>query len=64
MSATWTAANASVIGQSHVARDKPCQDYAAVNLTHDVKGQEILLAAVSDGAGSAKCLTSALVGQI
>lgn len=50
----WIATSASVIGQSHVKRDKPCQDYSATRLTHDEAGKEILLVAVSDGAGSAK----------
>ncbi len=54
MLGNWTAASASVIGQSHVARDKPCQDFATVQTVLDKKGNEILLVAVSDGAGSAK----------
>lgn len=50
----WTVASASVIGQSHVAREKPCQDYTATRLIYDEAGKEILLVAVSDGAGSAR----------
>ncbi|WP_306046607.1 PP2C family serine/threonine-protein phosphatase [Nioella sp. MMSF_3534] len=54
MSSIWAIGSASVIGQSHLARDKPCQDSAAVRTIETSKGSEILLAAVSDGAGSAK----------
>jgi hypothetical protein len=47
---SWRAAGASSIGTSHVADDKPCQD------AHEIRVLPggILLAAVSDGAGSAE----------
>ena len=43
----WLVAGASVIGTSHLADDKPCQDAPAVRM---LAGGG-LVAAVSDGAG-------------
>lgn len=54
MSTMWAIGSASVIGQSHLARDKPCQDFATVRTVKAATGSEVLLAAVSDGAGSAE----------
>lgn len=54
MSQIWTAAGTSVIGQSHVAGNKPCQDSVAVHIEAVPNLGEVALAAVSDGAGSAQ----------
>lgn len=54
MTELWTAAGASIVGQSHVAGNKPCQDSVAVHIETVPNMGEVLLAAVSDGAGSAK----------
>lgn len=48
--AGWLAAGASAIGTSHLADDKPCQDAHGLR----VLPGGALLAAVSDGAGSAE----------
>ncbi len=44
----WIHAEASVIGNSHIATNIPCQDYARVE-----EQQDFILAIVCDGAGSA-----------
>ena len=44
----WRIASASVIGTSHVALDKPCQDFSRGVVVGDT-----LIAVVSDGAGRA-----------
>lgn len=49
---SWRIAQATSIGTSHIATDKPCQDYAAHALLATPSGS-VLLIAVSDGAGSA-----------
>lgn len=49
----WQIAYASVIGTSHMKRGAPCQDNGNCGVVLDASGKEILLAAVSDGAGSA-----------
>lgn len=48
----WAAISASVIGTSHEASGTPCQD-ACHFVRWKASDEEVLLAAVSDGAGSA-----------
>lgn len=48
----WAAISASVIGTSHEATGAPCQDACHV-IRWQFGDEEVLLAAVSDGAGSA-----------
>lgn len=50
----WRFAVGSAIGTSHVSGGDPCQDSCACELIEDHDGREILVAVVSDGAGSAK----------
>lgn len=50
----WRFACASVIGVSHVATDAPCQDHHASRVLFSSSGAPILIAVVSDGAGSAE----------
>lgn len=50
----WRCVRASVIGTSHLATDKKCQDANAILFTKDSTGEEILALVVSDGAGSAE----------
>lgn len=52
---TWRYANASVIGTSHEKSGKPCQDSSACEVLNDIKGEQVLVAVASDGAGSAQC---------
>jgi hypothetical protein len=49
----WKYTIASVIGASHQKYDSPCQDSSKCNVIQDANGDEILVAVVSDGAGSA-----------
>ena len=49
----WRLAAASVTGSSHRKLGTPCQDSATTRIFHDVSGREILVVALSDGAGSA-----------
>ncbi len=51
----WRIAGASVIGTSHVGSGLPCQDAHRCAVLHDRDGQEVLVAAAADGAGSARC---------
>lgn len=53
MGSNWKIIATSVPGTLHRARDLPCQDFYAVRVFETNAG-EILAAAVSDGAGSAK----------
>lgn len=53
-SADWRVAAASVAGTWHVRNQKSCQDWHAVGLAKGWKQERVLVAAVSDGAGSAK----------
>ncbi|MCU0784620.1 MAG: protein phosphatase 2C domain-containing protein [Verrucomicrobia bacterium] len=48
----WAAVSASVIGTSHEATGAPCQDACHV-LRLRIGDEEVLLAAIADGAGSA-----------
>jgi hypothetical protein len=49
----WKYGFASVTGTSHLRSSSPCQDASKVEVFIDSNGEEILLAVVSDGAGSA-----------
>lgn len=49
----WKYGFASVAGTSHRKAALPCQDASRAEITVDQNGNEILIAAVSDGAGSA-----------
>lgn len=50
---SWRTACASVIGTSHVKTSSPCQDAGGCTVVRAVDGTEVLVAAVSDGAGTA-----------
>ncbi|MFN0107783.1 MAG: PP2C family serine/threonine-protein phosphatase [Blastocatellia bacterium] len=49
----WKHGFASVAGTSHLKASLPCQDASRAEITLDQNGHEVLIAAVSDGAGSA-----------
>jgi serine/threonine protein phosphatase PrpC len=49
----WRFAAGSAIGTSHVRSGDPCQDAYACEVIEDDDGDEVLVAVVSDGAGSA-----------
>lgn len=49
----WRIAAASAIGTSHEKLGAPCQDAHVVKTFADKDGEEVLVAVVSDGAGSA-----------
>lgn len=49
----WRTAFATSIGTSHLKTGTPCQDLAACQVLEATDGSEILVAAVSDGAGTA-----------
>jgi len=49
---TWNIATASVVGTSHAASGKPCQDEHRAEIVGGKRGQ-CLIACVADGAGSA-----------
>ena len=49
----WRTAYASAAGTSHVRRGTPCQDAGRCDVVQAADGSEILVASVSDGAGSA-----------
>jgi len=46
----WRTLCQSVVGSFHIQAGLPCQDYGA----YQVLGQDVLIGAVADGAGSAK----------
>jgi hypothetical protein len=52
-SPAWSWIGASSVGTSHVNAGEPCEDHAAVVVAGTSKGS-VLIAAVSDGAGSAQ----------
>jgi Protein phosphatase 2C len=52
-SMSWRFASASTKGLSHVESGLPCQDASLCTLLQDPEGNPVLIAAVSDGAGSA-----------
>lgn len=49
----WRYGFASAIGTSHIKTKKPCQDACNCNIFHTTDGETVLIAVVSDGAGSA-----------
>ncbi len=49
----WKNIGKSVIGTSHSNTGKPCEDALAFSIITDSVGEEVLVAIVSDGAGSA-----------
>ncbi len=49
----WRAVGASVAGTSHAATMTRCQDFSAYEIARRPDGDEVLLAALADGAGSA-----------
>ncbi len=49
----WKYGFASVAGTSHLKAALPCQDASRAEIVFDQFGQEVLIAVVSDGAGSA-----------
>ncbi len=49
----WKYGLASVAGTSHLKTALPCQDASRAEIVFDQFGQEVLIAVVSDGAGSA-----------
>ncbi len=51
---SWKFLNASVLGTSHGKSGLPCQDECICDSIRDSHGNEVLIAVVSDGAGSAK----------
>jgi hypothetical protein len=64
----WRYAVAVSTGSGHRAAGLPCQDRAVAELVRDRRGEQVLVAAVSDGAGSAEradagaaCATSAFL---
>lgn len=54
VAAAWRHAGASVVGTSHLRSNGECQDFHAVNLVSAWGGAKVVIAAVADGAGSAK----------
>lgn len=50
----WRTAYASVLGTSHLKTGSPCQDAGGCIVVQGADGGEVLIAAVSDGAGTAK----------
>ena len=50
----WKAIGQSVIGTSHVAADRPCEDAVQYDVLKDAAGDNVLVCCVSDGAGSAR----------
>jgi len=51
--ASWRTGYASAVGTSHIATGVPCQDASGCVVITEPDGSGILIAAVSDGAGSA-----------
>lgn len=49
----WCFVNASAAGTAHSRSNMPCQDSSLVDVALTSAGEEILIAVVSDGAGSA-----------
>ena len=52
-SGRWRTAFASIVGTSHLKNGTPCQDASACSVIEGADGGEILVAAASDGAGTA-----------
>jgi hypothetical protein len=53
-SAPWRIVRASVVGSSHVKTGAPCQDFSLHELIESTASGPVLVAVISDGAGSAK----------
>ena len=53
-SAPWRIVRASAIGSSHIVGGVPCQDFALHCLVESARGGHVLIAVISDGAGSAE----------
>jgi Protein phosphatase 2C len=51
-SAPWRIVRASVIGPSHIKAGAPCQDYSLHELIDCAASEPVLVAVISDGAGS------------
>jgi hypothetical protein len=51
---SWNVIGASIVGSSHIRSSSPCQDSCFYQVVSDKVGNEILVALVSDGAGSAQ----------
>jgi hypothetical protein len=54
MAAQWRYVRSSVVGSSHIQNNMPCQDASACTTTTTSEGEHVLVAVVSDGAGSAQ----------
>src|SRR5438046_2042501 len=52
--APWRIVRASVIGSSHIRGGLPCQDFSLHALVDAPQGEQVLVAVISDGAGSAE----------
>jgi hypothetical protein len=50
----WKYTYVSVVGASHKKLHSPCQDSSKCQVIQDSNGEDVLVAVVSDGAGSAK----------
>ncbi len=50
----WKVIAQKATGTSHIRRQVPCEDAFTYEIVKDEKGQEVFLACVSDGAGSAR----------
>jgi hypothetical protein len=50
----WRFAAASVVGTSHEKQQRPCEDAHRCEVLRTAAGEDVLVAFVSDGAGSAK----------
>jgi hypothetical protein len=50
----WKYGSASVAGTFHLKSSTPCQDASRVEVVADAGGSDVLIAAASDGAGSAR----------
>jgi len=53
-SAPWRIIRASVIGSSHIKGGAPCQDFSLHELVDSGQSGPVLVAVISDGAGSAE----------
>jgi hypothetical protein len=53
-SAPWRIVRASVVGSSHISGGVPCQDFSLHAIVDSPRGGQVLVAVVSDGAGSAE----------
>ena len=50
----WKAIGESVIGTSHTAADKDCEDAVQFIVAKDINGDDVMIGCASDGAGSAQ----------